>query len=125
MGVESLLLIFLCVVYGYHATVLLFGTSHCLAIILGEGLLLLLLLSAATTRDIVHLFEQDMFGTSHCLAIILGEAQLRLGAAATLDACALCYIPGQHCIRLMLFALLFWDLRCSALGITASLQHGF
>jgi hypothetical protein len=36
MGAESLLLIFLCVVYGYHATVLLFGTSHCLAIIFGE-----------------------------------------------------------------------------------------
>jgi hypothetical protein len=36
MGAESLLLIFLCVVYGYHALVLLFGTSHCLAIMLGE-----------------------------------------------------------------------------------------
>ena len=36
MGVENLLLIFLCVVYGYHATVLLFGTSHCLALILGK-----------------------------------------------------------------------------------------
>jgi hypothetical protein len=40
MGAESLLLIFLCVVYGYHATVLLFGTSHCLAIVLGERQLL-------------------------------------------------------------------------------------
>lgn len=36
MGTESLLLIFLAVIYGYHAMVLLFGTSHCLGIALGE-----------------------------------------------------------------------------------------
>jgi hypothetical protein len=34
MGTESFLLIFLAVVYGYHSLVLVFGTSHCLSIIL-------------------------------------------------------------------------------------------
>jgi hypothetical protein len=59
MGVESLLLIFLCVVYGYHATVLLFGTSHCLAIIFGEAQLLV---GAGTTLNAQHLFEQGVLG---------------------------------------------------------------
>eukprot|EP00775_Hariotina_reticulata_P004399 gene4399-4652_t len=34
MGTESFLLIFLAVVYGYHSLLLVFGTSHCLSIIL-------------------------------------------------------------------------------------------
>lgn len=36
MGAESLLLIIAAVVYGYTATMLLFGTLHCLAIVCGE-----------------------------------------------------------------------------------------
>lgn len=35
MGTESFLITFLAVVYGYHALVLLFGTGHCLSILLG------------------------------------------------------------------------------------------
>lgn len=36
MGTESFLLILAAVVYGYTATVLLFGTMHCLSLVLGE-----------------------------------------------------------------------------------------
>lgn len=36
MGTQGVLVIFLAVVYGYHSLVLLFGTSHCLSIVLGE-----------------------------------------------------------------------------------------
>lgn len=35
-GAESYLLLFLAVVYGYHSLMLLFGTSHCCSILLGE-----------------------------------------------------------------------------------------
>jgi hypothetical protein len=60
MGVESLLLIFLCVVYGYHATVLLFGTSHCLAIIFGEARLPKCCLMQLCCFYALHLCDQAM-----------------------------------------------------------------
>lgn len=37
MGTESFLITFLAVVYGYHAVLLIFGTMHCLSILLGES----------------------------------------------------------------------------------------
>lgn len=36
MGAESFLLLVAAVVYGYTATMLLFGTVHCFAVICGE-----------------------------------------------------------------------------------------
>lgn len=36
MGAESFLILLAAIVYGYHATLLLFGSLHCLAITCGE-----------------------------------------------------------------------------------------
>lgn len=47
MGAENFVLLFLAVVYGYHCVLLLFGTSHCLSILLGARALALLACSTA------------------------------------------------------------------------------
>lgn len=77
MGTESFLITFLAVVYGYHALVLLFGTSHCLSILLGEYLA-----ARPVTVQTAHLLPGSAL-KAYGLFVANDEAQCRLSGAGS------------------------------------------